>query len=158
MKFLRNSCQWEGNEASASVSPRGIVGLSFKLMRQCLFTVEPPLNKKGRKCIFSSSFPYPHFYLCDRCLEKNPCLSNMYTQYKDLQRVVLCESSRNTTTTKKHRSQLKWTANQVAIPKKEESHHIWDFHKVQVPRLLPKLSLACSKKALTLTASKLLWN
>lgn len=65
MKFLSNSCQQEGNEASALVFPREIAGLSLKLMRQCLFTVELPLNKNGRKCFFLCPLHTPtHLIYC----------------------------------------------------------------------------------------------
>lgn len=66
MKFLSNSCQQEGNEASALAFPREIAGLSLKLMRQCLFTVELPLNKNGRKCFFFfvPSTPPTHLIYC----------------------------------------------------------------------------------------------
>lgn len=84
MKFLSNSCQQEGNEASALIFPREIAGLSLKLMRQCLFTVELPLNKNGRKCFFLCPLHTPHtsHLLHDRSLEKNHSLSYTYAQHK----------------------------------------------------------------------------
>lgn len=156
MKFLSNSCQREGNEATTFISPRGIAGLSLELMMQCLFTVELPLNKKGRKRFFLFRLhpPCTSHLLYRRCLEKQHSLFNIYAQCKAPQRLVQRESSRNTTKTAQ--ITIKMNGKSSCGPQKEESHPIWDFHKVQVPRLLPNPSPAFSKKALSSTASKLL--
>lgn len=157
MKFLSNSCQWEGNEASAFISPRGIAGLSLELMMQCLFTVELPLNKKGRKrfLLYRLHPPCTSHLLYRSCLEKQHSLFNIYAQRKAPPRLVQHESSRNTTKTAQ--ITVKMNCKSSCGPQKE-SHHIWDFHKVQVPRLVPNHSPACSKEVLSSTANELLWD